>query len=380
MWQCSACRHQCSLRAGTVFNNTKLPLTTWFLALYLLSQSKTNLSALELMRHLGVCYRTAWRLKHKLMQAMTEREAGRRLGGLVQVDDAYLGGERNGGKSGRGSENKRPLVIGVSTNEAGHPRYAVITPVSGFTKVALTDWAQRHLQPEIDVFSDGLGAFRAVVDLGHAHTVIETAGGRAATEATHARWVNIVLCNLKRSLDGAYHSFGFFKYAHRYLAAAAWRFNRRFELDALCTDAAPAGGGRTRYRMVGTQAARRSCLCWLTLGANQVNSSHFLPAAFQFSAPQELASSVQGRADEPTMTCWRCMLVGFARGASPRTSAIDRRKRAISSSQWRAPFAAAAGRCSGRASSMRATGASARLRFHQVAQTREQQCLAQGMR
>lgn len=233
MWQCSACRHQCSLRAGTVFDNTKLPLTTWLLALYLLSQSKTNLSALELMRHLGVCYRTAWRLKHKLMQAMTEREADRRLGGLVQVDDAYLGGERNGGKAGRGSENKRPFVIGVSTSDAGHPRHVVITPVPGFTKVALADWAQRHLQPETDVYSDGLGAFRAVVDLGHAHTVIETTGGRAATEATNARWVNIVLSNLKHSLDGAYHSFGFFKYAHRYLAEAAWRFNRRFELDAL---------------------------------------------------------------------------------------------------------------------------------------------------
>ena len=102
MWQCSACRHQTSLRAGTVFDNTKLPLTTWLLALYLLSQSKTNLSALELMRPLGVCYRTAWRLKHKLMQAMNEREAPRRLGGLVQIDDAYLGGERNGGKAGRG--------------------------------------------------------------------------------------------------------------------------------------------------------------------------------------------------------------------------------------------------------------------------------------
>lgn len=233
MWQCSACRHQCSLRAGTIFDNTKLPLTTWFLALYLLTQSKTNLSALELMRHLGVCYRTAWRLKHKLMQAMSEREAGRRLGGLVQVDDAYLGGERNGGKAGRGSENKRPFVIGVSTSDAGHPRYAVITPVSGFTKTALSEWGQRHLQPETDVYSDGLGAFRAVVDLGHAHTVIESADGRAATEETNARWVNIVLSNLKRSLDGTYHSFGFFKYAHRYLAEAAWRFNRRFDLESL---------------------------------------------------------------------------------------------------------------------------------------------------
>ncbi|EQD55650.1 ISXo5 transposase transposase [mine drainage metagenome] len=92
MWQCSACRHQTTLLSGTLFEATKLPLRTWFLALYLLTQSKTNVAALELMRHLGVCYRTAWRIKHKLMQAMTEREAGRQLGGLVQIDDAYLGG------------------------------------------------------------------------------------------------------------------------------------------------------------------------------------------------------------------------------------------------------------------------------------------------
>ena len=69
-------------------------------------------------------------------------------------------------------------------------------------------------------------------EAGHAHTVIE-ARGRAATEEEHARWLNLVLSNLKRALDGTYHAFKFFKYAHRYLAEAAWRFNRRFALDAL---------------------------------------------------------------------------------------------------------------------------------------------------
>ena len=74
LWQCSSCRHQTSLISDTLFASTKLPLTRWFLALYLLTQSKTNMAALELMRHLGVCYHTAWRLKHKVMQAMTQRE------------------------------------------------------------------------------------------------------------------------------------------------------------------------------------------------------------------------------------------------------------------------------------------------------------------
>lgn len=115
-YQCRACRHQTTLTAGTMFEGTKLPLRTWLLALHLLTATKTNLAALELMRHLGVNYKTAWRMKHKIMQAMAEREEPRRLNGFVQIDDAYLGGERNGGKRGRGAEGKQPFVIAVQTD------------------------------------------------------------------------------------------------------------------------------------------------------------------------------------------------------------------------------------------------------------------------
>ncbi len=117
-------------------------------AAYLLSQSKNAIAALALRRYLGLRYRSAWPIKHKLM-------------------------------------------------------------------------------------SDGLGAFRAVADLNHAHTVIQAPSGKAGTEVDGARWVNVVLGNLKRSLDGTCHAFGFFKYAERCLAEAAWRFNRRFDLKAL---------------------------------------------------------------------------------------------------------------------------------------------------
>lgn len=95
----------------TVFDHSRLPLTTWLLGMYLLGQSKTNLSALEMMRHLGVSYPAAGRMKHKLMQAMDQWEGSRKLSQVVQLDDAYLGGERNGGKAGRGSENKRPVCL-----------------------------------------------------------------------------------------------------------------------------------------------------------------------------------------------------------------------------------------------------------------------------
>ena len=233
LWQCAGCRRQTSLTAGTLFEHSRVPLTTWFLALYLLTQSKTNLSALELSRHLGVCYSSAWRMKHKLMQAMTQREASRRLTGFVQIDDAYLGGERNGGKRGRGSENKRPFVVAVATDEKDRPGYAVIEPVKGFTKAAIIEWAERRLQPDAAVYSDGLKAFGALAGMGYSHTVIQGASPRQACEAEGVRWVNVVLSNLKRALDGTYHVFCFFKYAHRYLGEAAWRFNRRFRLEAL---------------------------------------------------------------------------------------------------------------------------------------------------
>ena len=97
--QCKACQIQTSIIAGTLFQNTHLPLTTWFLAIYLISQAKTGISSLALKRQLGVSYPTAWLIQHKLMQAMVEREARYTLTGNVQVDDAYLGGERTGGKA-----------------------------------------------------------------------------------------------------------------------------------------------------------------------------------------------------------------------------------------------------------------------------------------
>jgi predicted RNA-binding Zn-ribbon protein involved in translation (DUF1610 family) len=136
LWQCSSRRLQTSLVAGTMFAHSRLPLTVWFQAIWLLTQSKNNVAALEFSRLLGVCYASAWRLKHKLMQAMQASESERQLGGLVQIDDAYLGGERNGGKTGRGSENKQAFLIALETTEDNRSIHAVMTPLAGFSKTA----------------------------------------------------------------------------------------------------------------------------------------------------------------------------------------------------------------------------------------------------
>ena len=101
--QCYRCHRQTSITAGTIFEATKLPLTVWFQALYLMTQDKKGCSAMKLHRHLGISYNAAWRMRHKLMQVMMERDRAHPLGGSVQLDDAYLGGERSGGKRGRGA-------------------------------------------------------------------------------------------------------------------------------------------------------------------------------------------------------------------------------------------------------------------------------------
>jgi transposase-like protein len=110
LFQCNHCKKQLRLTAGTVFQDSKLPLTTWFAAIYHLTQSKGGISSVELGRRLGVKQGTAWLMKHKLMRAMQAREAEKpELGGRVEIDDAYLGGERPGGKRGRGAAGKTPV-------------------------------------------------------------------------------------------------------------------------------------------------------------------------------------------------------------------------------------------------------------------------------
>ena len=163
---------------------------------------------------------------------MAEREDYYLLSGHVQIDDAYLGGERSGGKAGRGSENKIPFVAAVSVDDEGHPLRVKLTLVPGFTLKAITNWSKTHLGSDCTVLSDGLACFNGVSDAGFQHTVVIT-GGRKPNELPEFNWVNTVLGNVKTSLNGAYHAFDFGKYAYRYLAAIAYRFNRRFILKTL---------------------------------------------------------------------------------------------------------------------------------------------------
>ena len=232
LFQCGACRHQTSLTAGTLMEHTKLPLTTWFLAIHLISQAKTGISALALKRDLGVSYPTAWLLHHKINTAMAHQEAAHRLDGFVQLDDAYLGGERSGGKVGRGSENKVPFVAAVSLNAAGQPMRLKLDLVKGFTCESISTWAKASLLPATVVTSDGLACFAAVTDAGCVHSP-RVVGALKPRHLPEFKWVNTVLGNLKTTLAGAFKALKFRKYAQTYLAAFAYRFNQRFDLRSL---------------------------------------------------------------------------------------------------------------------------------------------------
>lgn len=231
-WQCSACRHQCSLVSGTLFAATKLPLTRWFLALQLLTQAKNNVSALELKRQLGVCYRTAWLVKHKIMEAMRQREDTRELVGRVEIDDAYLGGERTGGKRGRGSENKIPIVAAVQTTPTGQPIVACLQQQRHSVE-EIAVFAAHHLATSATVVSDGLSCFRGTTFVGADHEPVVTGGRKQSAKLPQFKAVNTLLGNLKTAISGTYHAFAFAKYSHRYLAEFQYRFNRRFDLRTI---------------------------------------------------------------------------------------------------------------------------------------------------
>jgi hypothetical protein len=232
LYQCAACRRQTSLIAGTIFASTKVALCTWFRAMYHLTQSKGGISSIELGRRLGLTQTTAWKIKHKLMQVMMERDAGKRLAGRIEVDDAYLGGERNGGKRGRGSPGKTPIVAAVETTSEGKPVRLQLRRVKGFRRAEIATLATRNFAPASTVVSDGLRCFTGVANAGCVHQPIVTGAGRKAARNPAFSWVNTTLGNIKSAITGTYRAIHD-KHVPRYLAEFEYRFNRRYDLPAM---------------------------------------------------------------------------------------------------------------------------------------------------
>jgi hypothetical protein len=230
--QCNNCRKQTSLTSGTIFADTKLPLTIWFLAIYFITQSKDGISSLNLARTLGVSANTALKIKHKLQQTMKERDDSQPLADLILIDDAYWGGKKQDGKRGRGATGKVPFLASISITEEGYPVKMRLSRVAGFFKDEITAWGAKHLSRDSLVVSDGLNCFPGVKDAGCEHEVIITHTGAGYDEFGVFKWVNVMIGNIKNSLHGTYHKISE-NHLPRYLAEFSYRFNRRFELDKM---------------------------------------------------------------------------------------------------------------------------------------------------
>ena len=162
--QCRQCRYQTSLIAGTVLQGAKLPMRVWFRAMHLLAQGKKGLSNIELGRRLGISTNAAWRIQHKLMQAMIERDRRYKLGAAgprIEIDDAYIGGERTGEGTGRGRRGHTPFIIAVETSTNGRPLYARLQVVRGF-QTGETKRLCARIAAGTTVVSDGGQWFRCI--------------------------------------------------------------------------------------------------------------------------------------------------------------------------------------------------------------------------
>src|ERR671926_1993182 len=199
--QCRACRHQVSLTAGTIFHATKLPLTSWFLAMGLVATAKNGISSVELGRRLGIKQTNVWALKRKIMRVVAGREDARRLDGRVEMDDAYLGGHRPG-KRGRGAAGKRPSVAAVSTSDDRRPRKIKLLPVKGFRKREIGKLVAEHLASTSRLVTDGLSCWTAAAEAGLEHTAMVTGSGRRAAQWSPFKWVNTTLGDVKAAITG----------------------------------------------------------------------------------------------------------------------------------------------------------------------------------
>jgi len=223
LYQCVKCRHQTSVIAGTIFQDTRKPLTTWFRAIWWITEQKNGVSALGLKNILGLgSYETAWSWLHKIRAAMV-RPGRDRLSGVVEVDESYVGGERPG-KRGRGAKGKALVVIAVEDKEdrgIGRVRMAVASNASA---MSLAAFVKASIEKGSTVRTDGWGGYAILGGLGYHHIVQRN---DSSVGDNPLKLVHLVISLLKRWLLGTLQGGTSFQHLPYYLDEYVFRFNRR---------------------------------------------------------------------------------------------------------------------------------------------------------
>ena len=222
LFRCRGCDFQASVTSGTIFQNTRKPLQLWFRAMWLVTSQKQGASALNLQRVLGLgSYRTAWTWLHKLRHAMV-RPGRDKLSGTVEVDEAYLGGERPG-KPGRGALGKTLVLVAVEDNQGKTGRIR-LKRVRDASAASLNKAVEECVEPGSAVRTDGWTGYYQLAHKGFVHSV---ARPHAATGKNLLPKVNRVVSLLKRWLLGIHQGAVQPSYLDYYLDEFTFRFNRR---------------------------------------------------------------------------------------------------------------------------------------------------------
>lgn len=226
-YSCGGCGRRVSVTAGTIFHGTRVPLTTWFTAAWMMVNQKNGVSALGLQQALGLgSYETAWSMTHKLRSAMVNPDRDR-LTGTVEVDETYVGGvERGTGATGRRTLTKAIVAIAIEVTDPrgfGRVRLKRVPDVSA---TSLVPFVAAVVEPGSAVLTDGWRAYPGVVAAGYIHkpTVISASGDPAHVSMPG---VHRVAALAKRWLLGTHQGAVSAEHLDSYLDEFTFRFNRR---------------------------------------------------------------------------------------------------------------------------------------------------------
>ncbi len=219
-YNCNACHYHFSVTSGTIFHDSHLPLWKWFLAIYLITESKKGMSACQMQRQLAISYRTAWYLCHRIRAAMKDA-SGEFLRGVVEVDETYIGGKVRG--KGRGYRGNKSIAVGA-IQRGGKLRLQVLKWADRET---LHAFIHKNTAPDTEaVYTDQLPAYVGIADADTRHESVNHAKEEWVRGDVHTNGIESVWSLLKRSIIGAYHKVSM-KHLEAYLDELEHRFNGR---------------------------------------------------------------------------------------------------------------------------------------------------------
>ena len=224
-WDCNSCRYQFSVTSGTIMHRSHLPLRKWFLAIYLMCESKKGMSANQLKRTLGVAYKTAWFLCHRIREAMANDPfTGPTLFGVIEVDETWMGGYQKGKGRGPYSTTNKAIIVGAVQRD-GRIKLESIPDTKRST---LDDFVRRTVTDEaLAIYTDEFPSYHGIGDrIGVPHDTVQHSADEWVMGDVHTNSVEGVWSLFKRSIMGAFHKISI-KHLDRYLEELEWRFNNR---------------------------------------------------------------------------------------------------------------------------------------------------------